>query len=1093
MNGFFVLLLLIQLSHTVTFNEFSIEQKGPASFVSVDSLPMLPIDGAPWIPFKTVLVALPTENSQITVRVVEADTVENLKISPSPIQLPTDSSSATVRLSSPAPEYYAKNAFYQRNPYEEKRGRFIGVDVVGLTLYPIQYNAVDGKVIFNRKFEIEIPQSHVIVSRDRAELLRPFVLNSDEIQATSQKENGGFDSLIVTSNALSRYWQPMINWKIHKGHRVALRTIEWIRTHYSGRDDAEKLRNYLKSAADSGLIYLLLGGDTDVLPYRKAYAMNSYPQPQEGDTIPADLYFSDLDGTWDANGNSVFGEVGDSVDLWPDIFVGRAPVSTPQDVQVFVNKVITYESNSDVAHLNRALFAASYLDDATDGGILKDMITERISDSVSVSHLYERDGMLTPGSFVGFVNYGYNLVNHNGHGNTWLMQAGSGYLSPSDFSNLSNAPQYVGVLYSLGCWVAAFDYDCIAETFVKAENGGGFFVGNSRYGWYIPGFSGYGPADAMDIEFFDILINRRVADLGATVAATKVLFVPIANGANTYRWMIYTLNLLGDPDLYIPIHALDELSVSVQNTIFRGASTVRVEVTNIDGTPIEGAHVTVVQGDGAYHEITDFNGEAVITTAPIEDFVQLYVWKGGYAMFERTIHAESEQPIEIAHIGFNNPFLYPNGVDTLNATLVNRTPNGINDIHVSILAGEWLSAGDTAFHFSSIGGNDTVDIATSISVSPNAPYGARTTLRLVYSWENANTDTVSYTVRIASPELEVLDYRFSSVSHCGDGVLQVELVNSGHAPSNDIWLRPVISDSRLSLQPDSVNLQSVEPGDTVSVTFNFHVDCSVPQPYFVRLQILPFSDTLWLSTGYDGYAFDFEGSNDGWTLESPWHVSSYRHETGTSSLYCGNESSHSYPPNFVATAYSPWLTVGVKPILEFSSWFETQAGWDFCVVGFRTEMDTVFHYLTSFDGPSDGWETFNIPLNGVAPGDRIRLAFTFYSEDNDYQLEGWYIDNVHLYSDALSPSDVAEPIYHPIDADFVRLEQIGNSIRASWDGCVDEIRVYNSAGRLVAMRKIAENGREAVIPMSNSPSGIYFVLLKGRRFVARKGILFLRK
>jgi len=49
-------------------------------------------------------------------------------------------------------------------------------------------------------------------------------------------------------------------------------------------------------------------------------------------SIAADLYYSDLDGNWDADGDSIYGERTDNVNLYADVFVGRAPVDITAEV-----------------------------------------------------------------------------------------------------------------------------------------------------------------------------------------------------------------------------------------------------------------------------------------------------------------------------------------------------------------------------------------------------------------------------------------------------------------------------------------------------------------------------------------------------------------------------------------------------------------------------------------------------------------------------------------------------------------------------------------------------------------------------------------
>jgi len=86
-------------------------------------------------------------------------------------------------------------------------------------------------------------------------------------------------------------------------------------------------------------MYIVLGGDTDIVPHRLCYCEAAEYEVY----IACDLYYSDLDGSWDANNNNIFGEVDDNVDMYADVLVGRIPVSTPQEASIYLNKVIQYE------------------------------------------------------------------------------------------------------------------------------------------------------------------------------------------------------------------------------------------------------------------------------------------------------------------------------------------------------------------------------------------------------------------------------------------------------------------------------------------------------------------------------------------------------------------------------------------------------------------------------------------------------------------------------------------------------------------------------------------------------------------------------
>jgi hypothetical protein len=135
--------------------------------------------------------------------------------------------------------------------------------------------------------------------------------------------------LIITNDALAPTFQQLADWKTQSGVPAVVRTTSFIRTQYPfGADDAERIRLFIRDAyARWGTKWVLLGGDTEIIPERLALNVSFY----QIEHIAADLYYSCLDGNWDADGNSEYGEgfqdeftPGDSSDLLPEVYVGRA-------------------------------------------------------------------------------------------------------------------------------------------------------------------------------------------------------------------------------------------------------------------------------------------------------------------------------------------------------------------------------------------------------------------------------------------------------------------------------------------------------------------------------------------------------------------------------------------------------------------------------------------------------------------------------------------------------------------------------------------------------------------------------------------------
>ena len=83
-----------------------------------------------------------------------------------------------------------------------------------------------------------------------------------------------------------------------------------------------------------------------------------------------------MDGDWDLDGDLVWGEIEDDVDLYPDVYVGRITANTATKCSTVVHKVLTYEGCRELPndYQTAMLFMAEYLDEYTDGAVIKNMI-----------------------------------------------------------------------------------------------------------------------------------------------------------------------------------------------------------------------------------------------------------------------------------------------------------------------------------------------------------------------------------------------------------------------------------------------------------------------------------------------------------------------------------------------------------------------------------------------------------------------------------------------------------------------------------------------------------------------------------------------
>jgi len=260
--------------------------------------------------------------------------------------------------------------------------------------------------------------------------------------ATPTLSGSGVDYLIITNEDMKATFQQLADFKTASGMPAVVVTRESIAANNrNGADIQETIRMYLRDAYTLwGIKYVLLGGDSDILPPR--YINNSFYPTSGYTSIPCDLYFGCLDGNWNADGNASFGQpadgggyVGDLVDFAEEIQVGRATVSTSADAAVFVSKTISYEQTAAGAlWTNRALFAAEVLFPSDydeqfiilDGaGFSDQQVTDYIQPCTTMEYMrmYEtdlqnpRDAVLTRTALIDTINSGrYGIFNQIGHG-----------------------------------------------------------------------------------------------------------------------------------------------------------------------------------------------------------------------------------------------------------------------------------------------------------------------------------------------------------------------------------------------------------------------------------------------------------------------------------------------------------------------------------------------------------------------------------------------------------------------------------------------------------------------------------------------------
>jgi hypothetical protein len=426
-----------------------------------------------------------------------------------------------------------------------------------------------GNVHFAESIQIRVGDRRV-AARDLAEWTRPN--HRIGHVGSAALSLGAADYLIVTAGTLTDQAKRMAEYRTNTGLVTIVESIDSITMRYSGRDDAERLRERLKDFYEDGGQFVLLAGDETVLPVRYVYHYNASTSPPLSDLQIGDLYFADLTGAWDVDDDGIWGEpYDDRPDLTPELFVGRLPFNRSEEMEAYVNKVIAYETNpggSDREYLCRALFFSS--DQMRDyglrgqhGEIASAFADQFMVDTVTGVEQARGDDPL-PFNPVGeelrdILAQGYGIVNIIAHGasNAFCLRTSQYNSSPKSFFQTDMETSTIagdllpvnrtGFYYSLACSNGGFDYDQppfniaapnLAQTLLGMPKAGAIgFVGYSRWGWV-------GSSYLLQRAFFQALFADPGSPAVAAMYESKATY-------SYYRDLVYGQNFLGDPALRV--------------------------------------------------------------------------------------------------------------------------------------------------------------------------------------------------------------------------------------------------------------------------------------------------------------------------------------------------------------------------------------------------------------------------------------------------------------------------------------------------------------------------------------------------------------
>ncbi len=922
-------------------------------------------------------------------------------IRPMPPQVPLGSRARALRAE-------RSDIYGSTSPHPAVRGSAVteqvaaGFHVLFVNIYPCSVIPSTGRVTFYRSVTVTIetepgPVRNSLPPRAQRKrglrLLERMVENGDVASLSGspgsllhESESAGdvIPYVIITSSGLAPDFQALSDLKTLLGFHCEIFDLDWITSQFPGSDTQEQIRNFIIHAYENyGTEYVLLGGDEEIIPHRGMYVKAGTEIEPD---IPADIYYSALDGNWNTDGDAYFGEPGEE-DLLPEIAVGRLPVDSSVEIANFTSKLTAYSTSppqnqsSTSIMLGELLWSIEGVD--TWGGDYKDEIlngtsnfsftTEGFPPHFTSQTLYDRD--LSPdwtsADLLTYLNVGVHIINHMGHANLFQVMR----LTTSDLALLENdgLDATFFFCYSQGCYSASFDNrddagtvypdDAIGEELITSPAGAVAFIGNTRLGWAAPGTT-CGVSQFFDRQFFDALFGENLYTIGEAFNDSRIDNIAFI-AYPLVRYAMYELCLFGDPSMQIWTDEPTELIAIQDSTLPIGEHTYMVEVRDTDG-PVEGARTTIFCEDLnlCATEITDNRGIAMfetnameeseillsiqaqnhfpyidtITTADISSalpelaFVKIDDDTEGMSMGDGDGVAENGERIELDIIIKNN------GDDTANEMVVKLDcPNSsISLLEDSCYVGTFPRRCATI-----------LEDAFAMQIADQVPDGSDVQLQfhiqaLEGEWEQAYNFTAN------APNLVLLEWGVTDTLR-GNGNNCVEpwehlnvfssWTNTGNKDIASAHLTLSFPEgswstaTKFHTEPTTINA-----GDTVR--FENELECYInpSTPYFSDIPLyLTFSgenipakaETLSIrSCGYGLFdAVDSEGpwSHEGITGIDSWYTDGQQYYSPSLSWKCGGGPGKPYPNMVDAVLVSPPLCLYDNSIMTFYHKIEAEA------------------------------------------------------------------------------------------------------------------------------------------------------------------------
>ena len=321
-----------------------------------ESTSMIMSTGKPILPVFTETFTYPVgtliQDVQVTMDTVKTTLDKQVQPAPKPVALTTEAIAAAETKIIADDSIYNSDSLYPSQPYQVRSG--IGLDQDERVLYV----NVDCYAQY-------LPSQNCVYVPENIDISILY-----ELPEVDYFSNNDYDMLIITDERFIDDMQPLVDHKNNLGIRTVMETTQDIYDQYNGRDEPEDIKLRIFDAVmDSGITYVLLAGghigqtdewyvpervvtNDDASDYETGYSSDLY----YADVIKKNQYGIPEFENWDSDGDGLYAEsyamgfsyrIEDKIDYYPDVYLGRLPFRYSWEPEVIINKIITYETETN--------------------------------------------------------------------------------------------------------------------------------------------------------------------------------------------------------------------------------------------------------------------------------------------------------------------------------------------------------------------------------------------------------------------------------------------------------------------------------------------------------------------------------------------------------------------------------------------------------------------------------------------------------------------------------------------------------------------------------------------------------------------------